>query len=288
MKILNGKSFTFIDLFAGIGGIRLGFELACVEKGMKSECVFTSEIKPYAVDVLKQNHPEEKIQGDITQIDAKDIPDFDFLLAGFPCQAFSTAGKRLGFSDTRGSLFFEVARILKEKQPYGFILENVEGLVKHNLANKNDKTGKTLSVILKTLGELGYHVSWRVLNAKDFGVPQDRKRIYIVGTKKASPSLENFKCVRTILGDILEHGKPLSDSAFVKLLLKHYPINKLYGKSMKDKRGGNDNIHSWDIEYKGSVSAEEKKLLNMMLKERRKKNGRKNLASNGWMECRLQ
>ena len=107
------KHIRFIDLFAGIGGIRKGFEIACNRKGYTSECVFTSEIKQHAVEVLKQNHPDEKIHGDITQIEAKNITDFDFLLAGFPCQAFSSAGKRLGFADTRGTLFFEVERILE-------------------------------------------------------------------------------------------------------------------------------------------------------------------------------
>lgn len=120
-------TIKFIDLFAGIGGIRLGFEQACKKAKIKSECVFTSEIKPHAIEVLKQNH-NEKIDGDITQIEAKNIPDFDVLLGGFPCQAFSAAGKRLGFEDTRGTLFFDVARILKEKKPLGFVLENVEGL----------------------------------------------------------------------------------------------------------------------------------------------------------------
>lgn len=95
----------FVDLFAGIGGIRKGFEMACKDRGIRTKCVFTSEIKPYAIKVLKQNHPDEEITGDITQVDAKQIPDFDFLLAGFPCQAFSAAGKRLGFQDTRGTLF---------------------------------------------------------------------------------------------------------------------------------------------------------------------------------------
>ena len=101
----------FIDLFAGIGGIRKGLELACADRGIETKCVFTSEIKPYAVDVLTQNHPTETVNGDITQIAAADIPDFDILLAGFPCQAFSMAGKRLGFEDTRGTMFFEVERI---------------------------------------------------------------------------------------------------------------------------------------------------------------------------------
>lgn len=266
-----GKSVRFIDLFAGIGGIRKGFELACEEKGLSAQCVFTSEIKSYAVDVLKQNHPNEDIYGDITQISTKEIPDFDFLLAGFPCQAFSSAGKRLGFKDIRGTLFFEVARILKEKKPFGFILENVEGLVSHDKENKKDKVGKTLSVILDTLDELNYKVSWKVLNAKYFGVPQERKRIYIVGTKKTKPDLEKFSNSSKTLNAVLEQGLPVSNSPFVQLVLQHYSVQELYGKSIKDKRGGENNIHSWDIEYKGTVSDNEKKLLNTMLKERRKK-----------------
>ena len=265
------EPIRFIDLFAGIGGIRKGFELACSDRGLSTECVFTSEIKPYAVDILKQNHPGEEVHGDITQIQADDIPDFDFLLAGFPCQAFSSAGKRLGFEDTRGTLFFDVARILKEKQPLGFVLENVEGLVNHDKEKKSDAIGRTLSTILQTLDSLDYQVSWRVLNAKDFGVPQDRKRIYIVGTKKRKPDLGQFTPINKTLESVLEHGLPVSDSAFVQLIMKHYTIEELYGKSVKDKRGGDNNIHSWDIEYKGSVTDEQKKLLNAMLKERRKK-----------------
>ena len=121
----DANTIRFIDLFAGIGGIRKGFEQACEDAGYKSQCVFTSEIKPHAIDVLRQNHPDEYIHGDITAIDTKDIPDFEILLGGFPCQAFSAAGKRHGFADTRGTLFFDVARIIKEKQPFGFVLENV-------------------------------------------------------------------------------------------------------------------------------------------------------------------
>lgn len=264
-------STTFIDLFAGIGGIRKGFELACSDRGIPAKCVFTSEIKPCAVDVLKQNHPNEDINGDITQIPTTKIPDFDFLLAGFPCQAFSAAGKRLGFEDARGTLFFEVARILKDKQPRGFILENVEGLVNHDRQNSSDPIGRTLQVILNTLDDLGYKVSWRVLNAANFGVPQERKRIYIVGTRKNAPDLTGFDENRTTLSEILEKGKPVSDSEFVKLLLSHYNVSELIGKSIKDKRGGFNNIHSWDIAYKGEISDCEKALLNEMLKQRRKK-----------------
>ena len=265
------KSIRFIDLFAGIGGIRKGFEEACERKGFRTKCVFTSEIKPHAIEVLKQNHPEEQIYGDITKIDTTEIPSFDFLLAGFPCQAFSTAGRRLGFSDTRGTLFFEVERILDEKKPYGFILENVEGLVIHDRENPKDKIGRTLAIILEHLNGLGYKVSWKVLNAKDFGIPQERKRIYIVGTLKAYPNLDGFQHFESSLGDILETGLKAEHSPFIDNLLSHYSINELEGKSLKDKRGGDSNIHSWDIEMKGPVSKVQKDLLNTMLKERRKK-----------------
>ena len=265
------ETIRFIDLFAGIGGIRKGFETACVKRGVIPTCVFTSEIKPHAVKILQQNHPNENITGDITQVNASDIPDFDFLLAGFPCQAFSAAGKRLGFQDTRGTLFFDVERILKEKKPYGFVLENVEGLVNHDKENPKDKIGRTLATILEHLEMLGYHVSWRVLNSKVFAVPQERKRIYIVGSLKSAPSLEKFEKKRRTLEDVLESGLPTSDSKFVRLLLDHYTIDELQGKSIKDKRGGENNIHSWDIEYKGPVSDLERDLLNTMLKERRKK-----------------
>lgn len=265
------KIIKFVDLFAGIGGIRKGFELACDDLGYASECVFTSEIKPYAVNVLSQNHPNEIISGDITKVNAKDIPNFDFLLAGFPCQAFSVAGKRLGFEDTRGTLFFEVERILKEKKPFGFVLENVEGLVNHDREKPSDKMGKTLKTILKHLDGLDYKVSWRVLNAKNFGVPQDRKRIYIVGTKKEKPNLDYFTHSKCCLKDVLDSGLPNVDSKFTRLLLSHYSVSELSGKSIKDKRGGENNIHSWDIDYKGVISSDEKALLNQMLKERRKK-----------------
>lgn len=261
----------FIDLFAGIGGIRKGFELACAEEGFACQCVFTSEIKESAITVLQQNHPEDKIVGDITKVSEKDIPEFDYLLAGFPCQSFSAAGKRMGFEDTRGTLFFDVARILKEKKPKGFVLENVEGLVNHDRQNPKDRIGRTLSTILNTLDELGYYVSWKVLNAKDFGVPQDRRRIYIIGSKKSSPDLSGFVSKSSSLEDILDYGLPVSDHPFVKKLLQHYTVTELTGKAIKDKRGGNDNIHSWDLEMKGSVSVQQKKLLSRIMTERRKK-----------------
>lgn len=261
----------FIDLFAGIGGIRKGFELACKKQNLKSKCVFTSEIKPHAVNILQQNHPGEIINGDITKVNEKDIPDFDFLLGGFPCQAFSSAGKRKGFEDTRGTLFFDIERILKEKKPFGFILENVDALVTHDRENPKDTIGRTFSVILDHLDKLGYKVFWQVLNSKDFGVAQERKRIYIVGTKVQKPDFSNFVPKHSMLKDILEKGLPIEQSDFIKKLLANYKLSELNGKSIKDKRGGSDNIHSWDIELKGPVSKKQKDLLNKILTERRKK-----------------
>lgn len=267
----DNKCVRFIDLFAGIGGIRLGFENAFNGRGIKTECVFTSEIKEHAIKVLTANHPNEIVNGDIREIKSDEIPDFDFLLGGFPCQAFSYAGLRKGFMDTRGTLFFEIERILRDKKPYGFILENVEGLVSHDKENKTDRIGKTLTTILTKLTELGYCVEWRLLNAKNFALPQDRKRIYIVGTRTGKIDLDSFPMQTAKLADILEKGKKTSDTQFVKLLLKHYSLSELQGKSIKDKRGGDDNIHSWDIELKGHVSSKQKMLLNKMATERRKK-----------------
>ena len=162
-------SLKAIDLFAGIGGIRLGFQEAF---GKNIEFVFSSEIDKYAKQTYYANFGEVPYD-DITKIDEKDIPPHDIILAGFPCQAFSVAGKRLGFEDTRGTLFFDVARIATYHKPKLIFLENVKGFLNH------DK-GNTFKVVKQTLEDLGYKVYSKVLNAKDFGVPQNRERIYIV------------------------------------------------------------------------------------------------------------
>lgn len=271
LRTMN-KKMKFIDLFAGLGGIRIGFEQACKERGIETECVLTSEIKPYAVETLKHNHHHDNFIGDIFQLKNEDIPDFDFLFGGFPCQPFSAGGKRNGFADTRGTLFFEVERIIRHKKPQGFILENVEGLVKHDLENKTDKIGRTLKTILYKLEEeLNYKVTWEVLDSVNFGVPQSRKRIFIVGTKKNEISLKNFIPTFKVLKDVLETGKETMNTDFTKKLLSHFSVTELYGKSIKDKRGGANNIHSWDIGVKGECSKEQIRLLNKLFKVRRQK-----------------
>lgn len=165
---MNWESFRFIDLFAGIGGIRLGFE------HVGGHCVFSSEFDKDACTTYEANFGEHP-SGDITKIDAKDIPDFDILLGGFPCQSFSIIGKKEGFAnETCGTLFFDIERILKEKKPPAFMLENVRNLTAHD-------GGNTFRTIKEHLEALGYHVYAKVLNALDYGVPQKRERIFIVG-----------------------------------------------------------------------------------------------------------
>lgn len=281
---MKNNTVKFIDLFAGLGGIRLGFEKAFKDVGMETECVMTSEIKPYAVKTLKHNFGHEFLTGDIFEIRNELIPDFDFLLGGFPCQPFSAGGKRQGFLDTRGTLFFEIERILREKKPYGFILENVEGLVKHDLENKNDEIGRTLKTILHTLeNELGYKTSWKVFDSLEFGLAQSRKRIFIVGTKDEKIDLKGNEPQFKALESVLEKGLPTLKSDFIDKLLAHFPFQDLYGKSIKDKRGGDNNIHSWDIEIKGIVSKQQADILNKLFKQRRKKQWAEEIGID-WMD----
>lgn len=175
------KPIKFIDLFCGIGGIRLGMD----SQGF--ECVFSSDINAECQRTYNENFGEEPF-GDITQIDEKSIPDHDILCAGFPCQPFSISGKQKGFDDTRGTLFFDICRILNEKKPSVVFLENVKHLVHHN-------GGKTLQTILDKLEDLGYSVSWRVLNGSDYGVPQNRERIIIIGSLNGKFDFDKLQTV---------------------------------------------------------------------------------------------
>ena len=148
-------------------------------------CVGFSEIDKYATEIYQKHFPDHKNYGDITKINAEELPDFDLLVGGFPCQAFSIAGKRKGFDDTRGTLFFDLARILRAKQPRLFVFENVKGLLSHD-------NGRTFTTIISTLDELGYDLQWQVLNSKNHGVPQNRERIIIVGHLRGTPRPEVF------------------------------------------------------------------------------------------------
>lgn len=209
----------YLSLFSGIGGFELGIQQAYKSNnehasiGEESEskertqgreravdidgvqlhhrdgtaplCVGYSEIDKYATSIYQKYFPDHKNWGDITKINEQELPDFDFLCGGFPCQSFSIAGKRGGFNDTRGTLFFDIARILKAKQPRLLLLENVKGLLSHD-------QGKTFRTIISTLDELGYDLQWQVLNSKNFGVPQNRERVFIIGHLRGEPRPEVF------------------------------------------------------------------------------------------------
>ena len=158
------------SMFSGVGG----FEMGLLTSGKQVRLVGYSEIDKYAIQIFESKYKGIKNYGSATDIDETKLPDFDLLVGGFPCQAFSVAGKRGGFDDTRGTLFFDVARILRHKKPKHFILENVKGLLSHD-------SGRTFQTILKVLADIGYLVQWEVCNSKNFGVPQSRERVYLVG-----------------------------------------------------------------------------------------------------------
>lgn len=160
----------YLSLFSGIGGFEKGIAQACPEW----ECVGFSEIDKYARKIYQKHYPNHTDYGNIKDVNAEDLPDFNLLVGGFPCQAFSVAGKRQGFDDTRGTLFFDIARILRAKRPEWVLLENVKGLLSH-------KRGDTFAIIYEVLAELGYTVGWEVVNSCHFGVPQSRERIFIIG-----------------------------------------------------------------------------------------------------------
>jgi len=197
-------TLKFIDLFAGIGGIRMGLESAAQKAGIETKCVFSSEIDKYAIQTYITNFGKTNFFGDITNLGDdlnidKTVPNFDILLAGFPCQPFSQAGLRKGFGDTRGTLFFWIDRILKIKKPKAFLLENVKHLKGHD-------QGNTLRTILNNLRENYYVPEPKVLNAKNFGLPQNRERIYIVGFIKDNGDFNYPKPtnIETKVGNILE------------------------------------------------------------------------------------
>lgn len=222
---MRGK-YRAVDLFAGIGGIRLGFERAF---GEEIETVFVSEWDKYAVDTYKANFKDDfDIAGDITAIDEKDIPGFDICLAGFPCQAFSIAGMKKGFDDDykgmcRGTLFLDVARICEYHKPKVIFCENVKGLVSHD-------RGRTFAVIKETFGKLGYKVFSKVLNSKDFGVPQNRERVYIVAFRN-DIAPEEFA-----FPEPTDDTKRLRDITEEEPVPSKYYISEKYWSFLKDHR----------------------------------------------------
>lgn len=233
------SSFKLIDLFAGIGGIRLGF------KPFFPECVFTSEWDKFSKITYAENFADVP-EGDITQVDEKAIPKFDILLAGFPCQPFSNAGLKKGFADARGTLFFDIARIIKYHQPRVVFLENVKGF-------KNHDKGNTFAVVKQTLESFGYTVYAEVLNAKDFGVPQNRERIYIIAfLDQVDFTFPHPSKIPVKLGDILEPAPAKKYTISDKLWSGHQR------RKQEHKRKGNGfgySLFNTQSSYTSTISA---------------------------------
>ncbi len=230
-------SVRYIDLFAGVGGFRFAMQAAAAELGISAACVFSSEIDRECQQVYQDNFGELP-NGDITEITGASVPKHDLLLAGFPCQPFSIIGQRKGFQDARGTLFFDIARILEVKQPTAFILENVKLLAGHN-------QGKTLAAILVILQELGYSTTYKVLNALDFGLPQKRERIFIVGFRK--PCFFRWPEVKIPmqpLQEILEENVP--DGYFASERIR---------KKRLSRRQPSQELTIWHENKSGNISA---------------------------------
>jgi len=239
------KNLKFIDLFAGVGGFHYAMGDACQRLGLSHECVFASDIDDSCRENYSTNFDIAPV-GDITKFDEIHIPEHDVLLAGFPCQAFSIIGDRKGFEDTRGTLFFDIARILKFRQPKLFILENVKQLRGH------DK-GQTLKVILETCKQLGYKCDYFVLNALDFGLPQKRERIFIVGwrdDKTLKFDFENLNIRRSTLDDVLELDVDKKYFASAHILAKRK-------KAVKVKQISHGRNTIWHENKNGNISAYE-------------------------------
>lgn len=280
------KTIRFIDLFSGIGGMRLGFESAADSLNLKTECLLSSEINPEAQLVYRKNFADTPL-GDIRLIDR--LPKHDILLAGFPCQSFSAAGKKAGFGDTRGTLFFEIMRLIDTAKPQAFIFENVRGLVSHD-------GGRTLETIKQEITSRGYSFDCFLLNSSNFSLPQNRVRVYLVGILNASPQFDlvsdlgpkdSHSCNHQQLSlfsplsklvtvaDILEDNPdPKYDCSpdFVKALkqIVNNDLNRLHGMRLIDYRGGNS-IHSWELGLRGKCSLDEIELMNLFILKRRNK-----------------
>lgn len=245
----------YLSLFTGIGGFELGIKQAYEDlhhrgtAGARGDhggnepnadradaqgpphCVGYSEIDRYASQIYQAHFPEHKNYGDITKINEKELPDFDLLCGGFPCQAFSIAGLRGGFSDTRGTLFFDIARILSEKRPRLLLLENVKGLLSHD-------GGRTFKTIIASLTDLGYDLQWQVLNSKNHGVPQNRERVFIVGHLRGTPRPEVFTLGEVNRGTEEARSEERQEVA----------------NTLKAKQGGPDLENSYLIDLKAPTS----------------------------------
>jgi DNA (cytosine-5)-methyltransferase 1 len=272
------KTIRYIDLCCGIGGFRVALENFQKKTNIQFKCVFSADIKEDAIKTYNLNFHEENKKTNIMDID--EIEPFDLLCAGFPCQPFSSAGNKKGFEDDRGGIIFKIIDLCKKYNPKHVILENVSNLIIL-------EDGKPLQKICDEFSKIGYFVSYKKLNATDFGVPQNRERVFIVCSLEAPTDLDTIQYVNpeNTLHSIIDYTANYTDieSSFATKILNLHSQTPLFGYKMQDKRGGQNNIHSWDIGVNGVLSIESRNVMNKIMTERRKKHWaeKKNIV---WMD----
>ena len=273
------KIINYIDLCCGIGGFRVALEsFQTKNTNIKFNCVLSVDIKDDAIKTYNLNFNENNKKTNILEIN--EIDSFDLLCAGFPCQPFSSAGNKKGFDDDRGGIIFKIIDICKKYKPKIVILENVSNLI--ILEN-----GKPLKRICEEFNNINYFVSFKKLNATDFGVPQNRERVFIVCSLEKHVDLDKIEYVNSenTLNSIIDYTAKYSDieSTFANKIMKLHSQTPLFGYKMQDKRGGPNNIHSWDIGVNGDLTIHERELMKKIMTERRKKHWaeKKNIV---WMD----
>ena len=273
------QEIKYIDLCCGIGGFRVAIEKFAKKSKYMFKCILSADIKLDAIEVYNLNFNENIKKTDIYSLNPKDIDSFDLLCAGFPCQTFSSAGNKQGFSDKRGGMIFKIIEICDYHHPDTVILENVSNLL------SLDK-GQCIKKIIELFEKIGYNITYKKLDSSNFGVSQSRERVYIVCTYKKVIDFEKIKYKKKKLLqeviDIEDKSTKIDDNFSRKIITLHQE-KPLYGCKIGDKRGGINNIHSWDISYNGEISEEEKILMNKLMLERRKKHWAKKKGIE-WMD----
>lgn len=263
---IEPREIKYIDLCSGIGGFRVALN-KLTDTNILFKCVLSADIKQDAIDTYNLNFDEDNKITDIYSLESKDVKPFDLLCAGFPCQPFSSAGQKQGFSDKRGGMIFKIVELCEHHKPKYVVLENVYNLM-------TLEHGKYITKIKELFENLGYNVTYKKFNSCDFGCAQSRERVYIICTLDPKVDLELVKSVPQVcLSSIIDNSIETStiDPVFCEKMLQLHRENPIFGSKIGDKRGGKNNIHSWDIGHNGVLTKHEKELMKTIMLERRKK-----------------